>query len=112
MRREAAVFILCGVSGSCAPSSHPVKTVEQACAVATARVTASRRLPTRHVAYCDPASPDASPRGYWVTSLRAHCREDVCGSTNMGWFAVRKTNGQVLDFDVAEGTIRRPVADR
>ena len=81
---------------------HPVADVEGACAVATARVTAERGLPVSHVATCDPGNEESGRPGYYIVALRAHCREELCGSTLMGWFAVRKATGEVFEVDVAD----------
>jgi hypothetical protein len=83
-----------------------VATAEAACTVATARVTAERDLPTAHVAICDPVSEADRSDGYYLLGLRAHCREELCGSTLMGWFAVEKTTGAVFEWDVAKERIR------
>jgi hypothetical protein len=95
--------------GSCA-STQLVGDEQAACSVATTRVTAERRLSADHVAFCDHArSPDVPP-GYYVLALRGHCRQpEGCGSTNMGWFAVHKQNGQVFEWDVAESKLRQRV---
>jgi|GEM_PF-1616515 len=90
--------------------STPVNDAESACATATARVTAARGLPISHVAACDPISDLAEAPGYYVLALRAHCREELCGSTNMGWFAVQKTTGDVYEIDdVGEWTLGQRV---
>jgi hypothetical protein len=79
-----------------------VTSPQAACALATERVTKLRGLPTSHVATCDDAAEGADANGYFVLALLAHCHEAVCGSTNMGWFAVRKSDGELFDWDVAE----------
>lgn len=77
--------------------------------MATDRVTRQRGLPASHVASCDAIVPKDAPHEYYVMALRAHCREAVCGSTNMGWFAVRKTTGEAFEWDVAEGKLGSPI---
>jgi hypothetical protein len=80
--------------------------------VATARITNLRHRPTSNVAFCDDIPEDFSPDGYYVTGLRAYCHEPLgCGSTLMGWFAVRKSDGGVFEYDVAESTVGRPVTE-
>lgn len=45
-------------------------------------------------------------------ALRADCSEELCGSTNMGWFAVQKATGDVFEVDdVADWTLGRHVPD-
>ncbi len=87
------------------PQPDVVASAEAACIVATARVTAERDLPTSHVAQCDPLADAEGPDGYYVLGLRAHCREELCGSTLIGWFAVEKATGAVFEWDMAEGQI-------
>lgn len=100
--RTATIMGLLTLSLTGCARPQPVADAQAACAVATARVTAQRGLPTSHVAVCDPITDANSPKGYYVLALRAHCREALCGSTLMGWFAVRKTTGEVFEWDVAE----------
>lgn len=88
----------CGMRGSNAGLAA-VRDAENACAIAVARVTAERRLPTDHVASCDQMAVVDIPSGYYVMALRARCPDDVCGSTNMGWFAVRKATAEVFEVD-------------
>ena len=95
-------------SGCAKPEA--VASAEAACDVATARVTAQRGLPISHVAVCEGISEGAGPPGYYVMALRAHCREEMCGSTLMGWFAVKKAPGEVFDWDVAEWKVGQAVA--
>lgn len=91
-------------------ASAPVNDAASACAAATARVTAARGLPFSHVAVCDPSSEVPELPDYYVLALRAYCREDLCGSTNMGWFAVQKTTGDVFEIDdVGDWTLGRRV---
>lgn len=104
------VMVLSSV-GCAGTPADAVTSAEAACSVATSRVTAERQLPTAHVAQCDPVSEADSPEGYYVLALRAHCREALCGSTLMGWFAVEKATGTVYDFDVGESTMERVVGE-
>lgn len=94
---------------SCKTAS-PVRSDQEACTVATARITALRHQPVTHVAYCD-ASKDPELPGYYIVSLHAYCREELCGSTLMGWFAVRQTDGAVFDFEVGEWQVGKPVSE-
>ena len=82
------------------PSEYAaVRDAEDACAKATALVTTERGLPISHVAYCDQITEADAPSGYYVLALRAQCSEDLCGSTNMGWFAVQKATADVFEVD-------------
>jgi hypothetical protein len=90
-------------------NSAPVKTSKGACAVAKARVSAERHFPISVVAFCDQVDPAQSPKGYYVLALhgkRSNCRGN-CGSTNMGWFAIRKADGRVFEWNVSDWKIGR-----
>lgn len=107
----AMMLTLIGLSSPSCAKSHPVPNTQAACTVATARITALRHLPISHVAYCEGSQSDDKPQGYYIVDLHGPCLEEVCGSTLMGWFAVRKTDGDVFEFDVAEWKVGRPVAN-
>ncbi|MBX3477189.1 MAG: hypothetical protein KF910_06260 [Brevundimonas sp.] len=105
------LLAIIGLSAPGCAKSRPVATAQAACALVTARVTAQRGLPARHVIFCDEIAEADSPAGYYVMALRARCAEDVCGSTLMGWFAIDKMNGDVFEVeDVADWGLGRRVA--
>ena len=81
-------------------NAAPVRTSIAACAAAKAQVSAARRIPPSRIASCDTLRRIDSPRGFYVLALHGWCREDICGSTNMGWFAVQKTSGRVFEYDM------------
>lgn len=93
------------MAGCAGTQPDAVASAEAACTVTTAQVTAQRDLPTGHVATCDPISEADSPDDHYVLALGADCREELCGSTLMGWFAVKKATGAVFEWDMAEGQI-------
>lgn len=110
MSRLAAVLILAislPVPGCARP--EPVAGAEAACALATARVTAEWGLPVSHVAMCDHSTEENGRPGYYIMALRAHCREELCGSTLMGWYAVQKATGEVFEVDVTDWSLGRRV---
>lgn len=95
---------------SASGGSAPVRDADSACATATARVTAQRGLPISHVATCDHIAEADGLAGYYVLALRARCQEDLCGSTNMGWFAVQNTTADVFEVsDLTNGKLGRRV---
>jgi hypothetical protein len=107
-----SLALLAVSSNSCA-KPRPVTSAEAACAVATEKVTALRGLPTSHVAMCDHATDDDTSGGHYVMALRAQCTtEAICGSTNMGWFAVRKATGDVFEWNVGEWRVGPPLSKR
>ena len=91
-------------------TTEPVRSEQAACAVASARITELRHLPATHVASCEGGLQEDVP-GHYVVSLHGHCREEICGSTLMGWFAVRQRDGAVFDFDVGNWKVGRPVRE-
>ena len=101
--KAAAKMLVAGAALALAPSVHasPVRTGGAACAVAKARVAARLHRPVSSIPFCEPLRAAASPRGYYILALRGRCREEVCGSTLIGWYAVRKRTGGVFEWDVA-----------
>jgi hypothetical protein len=97
---------ICSVT--CVPIK-PTGSVQAACASASSRVTAVRHLPLNHVVHCEGLDSSEEPSGYQIVGLHGPCVEEVCGSTLMGWFAVRKENGDVFEYDVGESKLGRPV---
>jgi hypothetical protein len=62
-------------------------------------------FPVSAIAFCDFILPKYQPKGYYVLGLhsrRDDCGADVCGSTLMGWFAVKGSTGQVFEYDMGE----------
>ena len=111
IRLASIIAVLALPQASCA-TPQSVGSAEAACVVATARVTAQNGLPTSHVAFCDDLAEVDSPAGYYVMALRAKCSEEICGSTNMGWFAVQKATGDVFEVDdVTDWKLGRRVPD-
>jgi hypothetical protein len=94
-----------------AASAHaaPVRTDGAACAIAKARVAAQLQRTRASIPGCETLRAVDSPRGFYILALRGRCREPVCGSTLIGWFAVQKRSGRVFEWDVAESGLGRPV---
>lgn len=95
-------------AGMLPPSAHahapPVRTEKAACGVVKALISAKLSIPASKVLWCDVIVPESQPKGYFVLALhgsRTDCG-GVCGSTNIGWFAVQKTTRRVFEWDVAE----------
>lgn len=94
---SAACLALLALSSTGCAKPQPIASAEAACDIATQKVTELRGLPTSHVAHCEKLG---EANGYYPLALYAHCKEAVCGSTSMGWFAVGKTTGEVFEWDV------------
>ena len=107
---SGACLALVALSSAGCATPQPVTSAEAACTIATEKVTSLRGLPTSHVAMCDHASDDDTSTGHYVMALRAYCTtEAICGSTNMGWFAVSKTTGEVFEWDIGKGRVGAPL---
>jgi hypothetical protein len=61
---------------------------------------------------CETIGAVDGPHGYYVLALRGRCREQVCGSTLVGWYAVRKRTGCVFEWNVAEWKLGPPIGGR
>lgn len=100
MRAISAIGLaLLALSPTGCAKPEPVSSPQAACAVAIQEVTTLRDLPTSHVARCENIGEDAD---YYPLALYAFCRDDLCGSTSMGWFAVSKRTGEVFEWDLTE----------
>lgn len=95
-------------SSGCAARER-VKSPDVACTLATERVTAHRGLPVSHVVDCDNIPEADGLSSYYILALLADCHEEMCGSTNMGWFAVSKATGEVFDWNVADSKLGRAI---
>lgn len=80
----------------------PVQTAGAACAIAKARVAAHLHRTRRSIPACETLRAVDSPQGYYILALRGWCRQTICGSTLIGWYAIQKTTGRVFEWDVAE----------
>jgi hypothetical protein len=80
----------------------PVSSGEAACAVARARVAGHFHRTRASIPACETLRAADGPRDYYLLALRGWCRETVCGSTLIGWFAVEKHTGRVFEWDVGE----------
>ncbi|WP_168045995.1 hypothetical protein [Brevundimonas alba] len=101
--KEVALLLAVGaVPWLSPPNATPVTTAEEACAAVKAHVVSRNSRAASVIAFCDHIPETESPRGYYVMALHSNREcEGIC-STNMGWFAVQKSTGDVLDWDVAE----------
>lgn len=107
-----ALLVAGGMACAAPFQARPVRTDDAACAVAKAGVSAQRRSPVSRIALCDTIDPLHSPRGFYVLGLYGWCREEICGSTLMGWFAVHTDTGRVFDWNMAENKLGPPIASR
>jgi hypothetical protein len=98
-------FATSHISQAAQAGTAPVRTEKAACASAKRVIAARGHFPISAIALCDFIVPEERPKGYYVLGLhgkRDDCGGDVCGSTLMGWFAIKKSTGQVFEFDLEE----------
>ncbi len=91
--------------------ASPVRSGAAACALAKTRVATHLHRTRSSIPSCETLRATDSPRGYYILALRGWCRETICGSTLIGWFAVHKRTGRIFEWDVGEdrlGTELRP----
>jgi hypothetical protein len=88
----------------------PVTAEKPACDLAKQRVAEARHIAVSNIAFCEALDPKFLPAGLFVLGLHSDRKcPDVCGSTLMGWFAVRKASGEVFEFDIIENKVGAPV---
>jgi hypothetical protein len=94
-----------------APSAQaaPVRSGEAACALAETRVAAHLHRARPRIAGCETILSTHTSRGFYTLGLHGRCRETVCGSTLVGWYAVGKRTGRVFEWDVAEWRLGLPI---
>lgn len=95
----------CASSGCTAPAeSVPAAAEFQACETVKSAVVADGRYTRSQVAGCDAEDADRLP-GYITLRLDSYCREEVCGSVLLGWFAVESESNRVFDWIPGEETV-------
>jgi hypothetical protein len=112
MKRMMVLASLAAMSsGGCSPAREVVSE-GQACELAKARATGSNRFPAASAAFCDHVAVEFNPAGYYVLSLHSDRDCDGICSTNLGWFAVQRSTGEVFDWDIAESKLGPPISSR
>jgi hypothetical protein len=81
---------------------------EEVCELITAAVVAQGEYRKPQVAGCDALSE--KPGGYLITRLNGHCREPVCGSVLLGWYAVQQETGRIFEWNMGEDAVGREIA--
>ena len=89
--------------------AETITTEKAACDTTTARFAARGHFPVAKVASCDFIVAEAQPNGFYVLALHGPCREDICGSTLLGWFAIEKSTGRVFEFDLEDWSPKKLV---
>ncbi|WP_143007368.1 hypothetical protein [Brevundimonas sp. 374] len=110
-RTMVLAFLAAMSSGGCFSTREGVSET-QACELAKRRTTDSHRFPAASAAFCDHVAAEFNPAGYYVLSLHSDRDCDGICSTNLGWFAVQRSTGEVFDWDMAESKLGSPVTSR
>ena len=109
MKRVAVLASIAAMSSFGCSSTHGMSE-KQACELAMDRVANSRLLLGASAAFCDHVAAETNPTGYYVLSLHSGRDCDGICSTNLGWFAVQKSTGEVFNWNVAESKLGSPIA--
>lgn len=75
-----------------------------ACELVKTAVSAQGQYENTTITGCDFSDSDDAPK-YYILRLNGICREKVCGSVLMGWYAVEKSSGRVFEWDVADWSL-------
>jgi hypothetical protein len=77
---------------------------EEACDRARAAVAARGDYRISQIVGCDGglSSDHIDEVGYYVLRLNGACREEICGSVLLGWYAVNQSTGDVYDWDIGD----------
>ena len=96
---------VCASSGCSEPAESVTAATEyQACEILIAAVVADNRYTRSQVAGCDAENVDGLP-GYITLRLDGYCREEVCGSILLGWYAVEAKSNRVFEWIPGERTV-------
>lgn len=60
------------------------------------------------IAGCGEGQGEAA-RNLTILRLNAHCREEICGSVLLGWYAVETGTGRVWEWDIGEEEFGREI---
>lgn len=95
----------CASSGCSVPAESVSAAAEgRACEAVRSAVIAERRYTRSQVAGCDAQDVDGL-RGYVTLRLEGYCRQEVCGSVLLGWFAVENGSNRVFEWIPGEQTV-------
>lgn len=99
-----ASFLLALSLANCgAPKANDLAVREdEVCALIKNAVVAQGQYREAQIASCDPVSE--MRKGYLVTRLNGHCREEICGSVLLGWYAVHRDSRRVFKWTVGDDT--------
>lgn len=110
MKTGAALVSAAAMLG-CASARHELSE-GQACELVKAQIAEIRLYPKTVPTFCDHVAPDASPPEFYVLALHSYRDCDGICSTNLGWFAVHKSTGQVFNWNVTDLRVGTPVSSR
>jgi hypothetical protein len=98
---------LCGCSSQA--NTVAVGSDERACELAKRAVAEAGDFSPSQIAGCDVSLDEETHKRHYVLRLNGYCREEICGSVLLGWYAVDRITAQVSEWDVAEWKLGRPL---
>jgi hypothetical protein len=99
-----APILLAPILANCGGAEDAQSTAsdDRVCALVKNAVVARGQYQEAHIAGCDGSAPNEDLNGYAVVRLNAYCREEICGSVLLGWYAVQLGSGRVFEWNVAD----------
>ncbi len=102
----AAALVLTGTASA---QTARVGSAQDACAILK-RAAVEYRLSARELTgryYCDYVDPPVFPDEFYLLALRYHAEpEEKVGSDLLGWFVVRISDGQLMEYDMGDEQIK------
>jgi len=97
----------------CADAEHSERqlTETEICEASKQAHAQSAGFNVSFIASCDMSgSHTEGDNEFQVLRHSGYCKQDVCGSVLMGWFAVNTATGEVHDWDVGEQLLGAPIS--
>ena len=89
-----------------AGSQFDARANSKACNSIKVALVESGRFKASQLAGCDGIIDSSNPRGFRIARVNGYCREEICGSVLLGWYAVEASSDRVFEIeDVAEWTL-------
>lgn len=99
------------VLASCAAAdaSGPVTSDDQACQRVMEVLVANKVYRPEQMQNCEIGLDENNP-GYYFGRVNAYCREPICGSVLLGWYAVEAKTGTVHQWNYSDWAVGEPFA--
>lgn len=103
--RLVVLFIVAALSmlDAMAVAAASIVSQDNACATLKDQIAMTGQIASPASEWgCEFIEESRIPSGFYLVALRGTCHEDICGSTLIGWYAIRMENGQVSKWDIGE----------